>query len=151
MKRYIIRFAIARSTHKFAKSNYAVFFFIFFSQLRNWTNEESKSAVISEGRRNAWDVSYRDTAFGIRRREIEDCVIRGGWERTLSGQSGISRGTRRRDKRGTAEGRRRQEASVAEILRREPISLIMRSGKRAEAGRAVLTSSSLFLASIYFV
>jgi len=87
-------------------------------------------------------------AFRIRHRKIEDCVSRMGWERTLSGQSGTRR-TRRRDKRATAEGRKGR-ASVAEILRRGPIPLIMRSGN-VPSRRALLTSFSLFLASIYFV
>lgn len=71
----------------------------------------------------------------------------GGWERTLSGQSG------RAGRDGEINARRLKgavggRASVAEILRREPIPLIMRSGN-VPSRRALLMSSSLFLYLLY--
>ena len=70
--------------------------------MTNATDEENKSAVISGERRYARDISHwhclRDTSQRDRRLRQRD-----GMGRTLSGQS-ETRGTRRRDKRATAEG-----------------------------------------------
>lgn len=111
-----------------------------------------KKAVICVMDDAALDVSHRPSKYVAERSKI--APVEEGWKRTLPGQSG-ARGTRRRDRRVT-RGKKKSADCVAEILRREPISLIIICRERhAEPARAFLASFLacyyLLLTFIYFV
>lgn len=102
--RCIIRSAIARSTRKIAKSNYASYTFFYRNDERNGWRQQERCHFRRTSLRPRRIALALPSGYVTERSKIASAGWDGMGERTLSGQSG-TRGTRRRDKRPTAVGR----------------------------------------------